>query len=789
MFAVELMLLFYSTGINGDCKPKNTLFISPKSIVDAYFPSETIYQKDNGIKLCFNIQPNNTRAECCNSTNFDCNIEVKIDQGKYRLNLTEKILSNQDIVVMKDPEHNYSCMPSELYKSSPGKPLRSFLYNIHRCLNESVKNMSMNMRLSKGSFCEKLCKGKTEYVISDNDTCNVSCNPKPSTTTTSINSSSSSSGQSSTTITPSSSSGQSSTTITPSSSSGQSSTTITPSSSSGQSSTTITPSSSSGQSTTITPSSSSGQSSTTITPSSSSGQSSTTITPSSSSGQSSSTTTSNNNNQPRPIDLSINNTIPNPVDVMKNLSFVLELMGNSSTARIKMGNVTGVIAKLSQKNQTNMNFAFTENADVKIVKGEDSNFTGPFHFIDIPKEASKMAVERNGSFLGILLFPQQHAGDSSKYYLNREIFGIEMGAKIQNLSQPIEIQYSNVDKKGANASCVSWDGNRTDANGKSLWITDGCQTVETNNSITCQCTHLTFFAILMSPPPANISASDVNSLTYITSIGCGLSLFFLIVGLFMHVLVRKGKASEATKILMNLFVAMLILNLSFLTNESISNLGIKGACVAIAAVLHYGMLATFTWFFMQALHLYLSLRRICTEVKHYMLKIYVTGWVIPAVVVIALLASQKYNSININTNEGKTATMCWISDAGIHQGVNIGYYALVFVFTLSVFILTVRQIILMPKAGKAQDNSSIKSNTSTILGLFLLLGITWAFAFFSYGPLLLASYYIFTILNSFQGFFLFIYYYKSSKIIGDGKIHTQSSSTATSKTAVTSPYA
>ncbi|CAI5696854.1 unnamed protein product [Oreochromis niloticus] len=712
MFAVELMLLFYSTGTNGDSEPKDTLFISPKTIADSYFPSETIDQKDNGIKLCFNIQPNNTRAECCNSTNFDCNIEVKIDnQGKYRLNLTEEILSKQDIVVMKDPEHNYSCMPSKLYKSSPG-----FLCSIHRCLNESMKNMSMNMRLSNESFHEKL---PTEYVFSDNDTWNVSCNPEPSTTTASINSSS--------------------------------------------------------------------ESSTTTASINSSSESSTTTASINSSSESSTTTA--RNYEEDIITLYINHTIPNPVDVMKNLSFVLELMGNNRTARIKMGNVTGVIAKLSQKNQTNMNFAFTENADVKIVQGEDSNFTGPFQLMKIPKEASKMAVERNGSFLGILLFPQQHADNNSKYYLNREIFGIEMGAKIQNLSQPIEIQYSNVDKKGANASCISWDGNSTDANGKSLWITDGCQTVETNNSITCQCTHLTFFAILMSPPPANISASDVNSLTYITSIGCGLSLFFLIVGLFMHVLVRKGKASEATKILMNLFVAMLILNLSFLTNESISNLGIKGACVAIAAVLHYGMLATFTWFFMQALHLYLSLRRICTEVKHYMLKIYVTGWVIPAVVVIALLASQKYNSININTNEGKTATMCWISDAGIHQGVNIGYYALVFVFTLSVFIVTVRQIVLMPKAGKAQDNSSIKSNTSTILGLFLLLGITWAFAFFSYGPLLLASYYIFTILNSFQGFFLFIYYYKSSKIIGDGKIHTQSSSTATSNTAVTSPYA
>lgn len=95
---------------------------------------------------------------------------------------------------------------------------------------------------------------------------------------------------------------------------------------------------------------------------------------------------------------------------------------------------------------------------------------------------------------------------------------------------------------------------------------------------------------------------------------------------------------------------------------------------------------------------------------------------------------------------------CWISDAVVHQGVNIGYYAIVFIFTFTIFIVTVRQIVtLKPATEKAQDISSIKTNSFSILGLFLLLGITWAFAFFSYGPLLRASYYIFTILNSFQG--------------------------------------
>ena len=77
---------------------------------------------------------------------------------------------------------------------------------------------------------------------------------------------------------------------------------------------------------------------------------------------------------------------------------------------------------------------------------------------------------------------------------------------------------------------------------------------------------------------------------------------------------------------MNLFGAMLMLNLAFLINESIATLESFGACVAIAAAMHYTMLATFSWFFMEALHLYFSLWKITTEIKHYMTKIYIAGW-------------------------------------------------------------------------------------------------------------------------------------------------------------------
>ncbi|XP_032404217.1 uncharacterized protein LOC116709664 isoform X2 [Xiphophorus hellerii] len=443
---------------------------------------------------------------------------------------------------------------------------------------------------------------------------------------------------------------------------------------------------------------------------------------------------------------------------MKNLNSLLEQMGNVSTAAIQMGGISGVISKLPQQNQTKMDFGFTSAGDVKIL--EESNNTGFARAVHFPKEASEKAVNRNGSFSGVLLFPDIPELNKTSYFFNNEMMGIEMGVNISNLSETIDIHFSNVNTTGFNVSCVSWDGRSKDG-GIAKWITDGCLTNEENGSITCQCSHLTFFAILMSGTE-KISSSDLKALTQITKAGCGISLFFLGVALFMHFLTRKTKASQAIKILMNLFIALFLLNLCFLVNESIAKLKILAACVAMASVLHYSMLATFTWFFMQALHLYFYVFRIPTDTKYYMYKICITGWVIPVVVVVGLLASSKYGYIDISDDNGTSVTMCWIPDSAIYLSVNIGYYGIVFIFTLPIFVATIVQIKqFVPKEAKAQE--STKKRLFSLLGLFCLLGITWGFAFFSYGPLLLPSYYIFTILNSFQGFFLFVYYYFSSK--------------------------
>uniref|UniRef100_UPI003AB0C1B4 adhesion G protein-coupled receptor G3-like n=1 Tax=Centroberyx gerrardi TaxID=166262 RepID=UPI003AB0C1B4 len=469
---------------------------------------------------------------------------------------------------------------------------------------------------------------------------------------------------------------------------------------------------------------------------------------------------------------------------MESLPDLVKQMGNATTVAISAGDVKGLIIKLPPKNQTDIIFGFSPSSDkISIVE----NMLAFSRSVHISKEASVRAVNRNGSFVGVLQFPGISQDEENSIVFNNEVLGIGMGIQIVNLSDTIDIHYRNVDKRGANVSCNSWDGKGK----RPKWTTKGCHTKESNNSFTCQCTHLTFFAVLMSPPTGNISSSDVTSLTYITSIGCGLSMMFLAVALFMHCVMRKRKSTQAIKILVNLFIAMFSLNFAFLINEQIANLGNFGACVAIAAVMHYTMLATFSWFFIEAFHLYLQLRNVPTEIKHYMVKICITGWVTPALVVIAIVAAGKYTYMVINTDDGNSVKMCWISDVSVHQGVNIGYYAVVFIFTFLVFIMVVWHIFLRsPKAGNTQETSSIKTNTFSILSLLLLLGITWAFAFFSYGPMVIASYYIFTILNSFQGFFLFFYYYNISKTVGEDRSSTRSSSgTATSNTYITPHYA
>lgn len=82
-----------------------------------------------------------------------------------------------------------------------------------------------------------------------------------------------------------------------------------------------------------------------------------------------------------------------------------------------------------------------------------------------------------------------------------------------------------------------------------------------------------------------------------------------------------------SKILINLSAALLGLSVMFLLNSWLSSFSDYGLCVSTAAVLHYFLLASFTWMGLEAVHMYLTLVRIFNSyVSFYMLKLCAVGW-------------------------------------------------------------------------------------------------------------------------------------------------------------------
>uniref|UniRef100_A0A8C9TZA0 Adhesion G protein-coupled receptor G3-like n=1 Tax=Scleropages formosus TaxID=113540 RepID=A0A8C9TZA0_SCLFO len=415
-------------------------------------------------------------------------------------------------------------------------------------------------------------------------------------------------------------------------------------------------------------------------------------------------------------------------EAMDNLSDIVSKMENESTVAVSMGEVKGILSVIS-KDEQNAKFVLTsKNSFGKPGKGADTNNDFSASFI-IPNDALKLARQAmNVVYVGVFHFPSFTPGTQT-------------------------------------AHCSSWDSQGNSP----VWTTDGCETTTNNGTITCCCNHLTFFAILMTTEDKLIlSSKDLQSLTYITYIGCGMSMFFLGVALFMHFLLRRTKASKSTRILINLFLAMFLLNLTFLSNEWVANIKNNFSCIFIAMATHYFMLSTITWFAIEAFQLYLQLIKVFNiDIRHYMAIILITGWAMPFVAPLGIVISGNYGNLTIYAN-GTTAHMCWIRNNTVEYIVNIGYYAVVFLFTSIIFIAVLKRIVYLKSAKVGSPSQrSITKELFTVLGLCALLGITWGFAFFSYGPLRIPSYYIFTILNSFQGFFLFLYYYNTAKVIGD----------------------
>ncbi|KAG5268070.1 hypothetical protein AALO_G00207910 [Alosa alosa] len=371
------------------------------------------------------------------------------------------------------------------------------------------------------------------------------------------------------------------------------------------------------------------------------------------------------------------------------------------------------------------------------------------------------------SFYSKTTFFQDKALDQFQLRLNSLILSASASnLSISNLTEDVEIILKNDQPipENATAVCTFWDFSKNGDSGG--WNSEGCSVKNTTkNQTICSCNHLTSFAVLMDLSGEGITDRlQATILSFITYIGCGVSAIFLAITLLTYISFEKLRRDIPSKILIQLCFALLLLNLVFLLDSWLALYpDAVGLCISTAFFLHYFLLASFTWMALEALHMYLAIVKVFNNyMSHYMLKFSLMGWGIPLPVVIIVIAVDKNNYGLVNYGkyaDGTTDDFCWFrNDIAFYVGV-VAYFCLVFVLNMSMFVVVMVQLNRV-KRQNPQNNQhrSHLQDLRSIAGLTFLLGLTWGFAFFAWGPVNLAFMYLFAIFNSLQGFFIFVFH-------------------------------
>ncbi|XP_009871837.1 PREDICTED: probable G-protein coupled receptor 97, partial [Apaloderma vittatum] len=231
---------------------------------------------------------------------------------------------------------------------------------------------------------------------------------------------------------------------------------------------------------------------------------------------------------------------------------------------------------------------------------------------------------------------------------------------------------------------------------------------------------------------------------------------------------------------MNLVGSLLLLNLAFLLNSGLSGGTQPGTCKVLGGITHYCLLCCFTWMALEGCHLYLLFVKVLgTYVRHYLVKLCLVGWGFPVLVVGVAGVIGSYGQYSIRTVDHQIiAHLCWITSKHllVHYITNCGYFGLIFLFNTAVFGVVTQKSCSLRGTGAVQGDRKAWKVALVALGLFCLLGATWALAFLTHGTSSAPLLYLFTILNSLQGIFIFMWlvvlYYPKTKDTAGSLSHT-----------------
>ncbi|XP_015260541.1 PREDICTED: adhesion G protein-coupled receptor G3-like, partial [Cyprinodon variegatus] len=300
-------------------------------------------------------------------------------------------------------------------------------------------------------------------------------------------------------------------------------------------------------------------------------------------------------------------------------------------------------------------------------------------------------------------------------------------------------------------------------------------------------------------PILKVDASSAETLGYISYVGSALSAFFAFCSLFIYVHFHRRRPEKALGIHMQLTGALLCLHLGFLSSSFLVHLLKEEqggwVCRGLGFFLHWSLLATFTWIALEGFHLYLLLIRVFNiYVSRYLLKLSIVGWGFPTLVAVICGSLGVYGRYTLeiwdSNNNTSPSQICWMSSEFQQRHV-VSYITLAFL-CLTVLYNTCMLLVVVSKIWKLRGGqrnckcsdwkmnkenwSRLWKDAAKVLGLSWVLGLPWGLASFTY--VTLSGIYVFNILNSLQGVFIFLWAVAlSCKYRSEKKSKVQDSST------------
>ncbi|XP_053127496.1 adhesion G-protein coupled receptor G1 [Hemicordylus capensis] len=355
-------------------------------------------------------------------------------------------------------------------------------------------------------------------------------------------------------------------------------------------------------------------------------------------------------------------------------------------------------------------------------------------------------------------FPDQN----SSRLLGEKVLGISVGSSpIHGLPKDQRVALTFWHKplpRNVMPQCVFWDAGSNESR-PGFWNTSGCEVARELNRTTCFCDHLTFFAVLMMSSP-DVDIIHQQYLTIITYVGCIVSAASCFVTIIFFLCSRQKQRDHIVYIHTNLLVAIFILDMSFLIAVPLAPAGGNAACKAGAMLLHFALLACLTWMGIEGYSLYqLVIEVFNSYVQHFLLKLCLVGWGLPILLVALIFGIKQsyYGQFSIKVYESSerytNATICWITETHINNILNLGLLSLVLLFNSIMLAAMVREIL------KLRHRDHQWKYALMLLGLSCVLGIPWGLVFFSFtsGTFRLVAVYLSTIINSLQGFLIFLW--------------------------------